>query len=75
MLNICLVVSVPMIVNKFLCVHINALADHYKVTVLYFSLFLLQFFYGLFGVFLKQTVKPKAGARRLPIPNDGLYEI
>ena len=33
MLNICLVVSVPMTVNKFLWVYINALADHYKVTL------------------------------------------
>lgn len=33
MSNICLVVSVPMTVNKFLCAYINALAAHYKVTL------------------------------------------
>lgn len=46
-----------------------------QFTALYYSLSLIKYFYGLFGGFLKQTVKPKAGAHRLSIPNDKLCKV
>lgn len=46
-----------------------------QFTVLYYSLSLIKYFYGLFAGFLKQTDKPKMPDNGLLIPDDRLCEV